>query len=1334
VNKRASRAILTGVGTLAGALTLAIAVLVVVLQSAWFKDQIRLRIISTTETVSGGRVEIQSFDYSWKDLTTTLRGFVVHGSEPAGGSPLFRAERIQVELRIVSFFRRDVDIQELRVDKPELYILVRPDGTTNIPAPRMQQSATALSDQLLKLAIGRFEWRDGWVQVDQQRIRADARADHLSAGIHYDPAQSAYSGQLSSGRLDIKSKYPLPVATAFSTDFVLGRDRLAIPSFSVSLSNSRLRGSALLAHFANPTVTTHVAADVDGADAARLMNHPQLKRGRVRVEGDASYGNKQYAFTGSVTGTGIEYDARAIRMKDVAIYSKVMVGPEVLSLQNVSLKALGAAVEGEARFRGYRDFEFRGRVSGLDVRELGRPALNQSLPWAGVIAGPVELKGRFEANGPRDVILNTNVGIAAGRGPTPISGNAHVQYRQRENRLQFDRVHLNLPNSSLDASGTLGDTLQISATTTNLADADTITPLFTADRKPLALPVQLDHGRLTFMGVLAGELRNPRINGHLGLERARYGGQLIESASGDLEIDAHHFKLTNGTARKPGLFVNGTGNIALSGWHLDRRLPLQASFTVRSADIGVIAAQLNLRTRLPIRGRADFSGNVAGTLENLQGSGRLHATGLDAEGQSIDAVSADLRLAGKEALVEHGSIRAGNASATFSAAYQRNAQNWDSGRLEARVETSGFELQKLTLAHSLVPGLAGHIETHFEARAQINLSAARPVALESLDGMTRFTNIRVDTIPYGQLSMTAATRQHLLDASFDGDLRESHVGGNAKVQLAGDYQAEGRLRVSAIRVSTIRSLVPGLQNEPLPVEGVIEGNAEFAGPLVRPEALTASAQLNRVEFAPQLPGADAKRDGLTLRNTGPLIATYKDKTATIQPFQMTAQDTKVGGSGRFSLNNGSPVDFRVNGDVNLQLLRIFDPTLTARGNSRLNAVLAGSLRNPTLTGSLEVHDASFYLADFSNGIDHANGLIRFDRNRATIQSFTAQSGGGNLTLSGFVGFNAGTPLVYHVDATAHGVRVRYGGVSSTFDANLRYSGTSQSSLLSGDITVMKAAFTPSTDVGRLFAATAAPVATPRAQNDFLRRIRLEVHVASSPTLQLTTSLSQDVQADIDLRLRGTPDRPAVLGRLSLTEGQIQFFGNKYTINRGEVNFYNPVKIEPVLDLNLETEARGITVSINITGTLEKLNVNYQSDPPLQSHEIIALLATGRTPDQVTASPGSLAATQSGGLAGPNTILGSAISPGSSRLQRFFGVTHLKIDPMLQGIEDVPQARLTLEQQISREITVTYVTNLSRTAEQIFRVEWALNPEYSVIAIRDENGLFGIDMQYKRRFK
>ena len=88
---------------------------------------------------------------------------------------------------------------------------------------------------------------------------------------------------------------------------------------------------------------------------------------------------------------------------------------------------------------------------------------------------------------------------------------------------------------------------------------------------------------------------------------------------------------------------------------------------------------------------------------------------------------------------------------------------------------------------------------------------------------------------------------------------------------------------------------------------------------------------------------------------------------------------------------------------------------------------------------------------------------------------------------------------------------------------------------------------------------------------------------------------------------------------------------------------------------------------------------------------------------------------------------------TSRMQRFFGASHLKVDPTMTGIDNSPQARLTLEQQVSKDISLTYITNLNYTAEQIVRIEWGLNKNWSAIAVRDSNGLFGIDFQYRKRF-
>jgi translocation and assembly module TamB len=386
-------------------------------------------------------------------------------------------------------------------------------------------------------------------------------------------------------------------------------------------------------------------------------------------------------------------------------------------------------------------------------------------------------------------------------------------------------------------------------------------------------------------------------------------------------------------------------------------------------------------------------------------------------------------------------------------------------------------------------------------------------------------------------------------------------------------------------------------------------------------------------------------------------------------------------------------------------------------------------------GRVELHNASVFIRDLPNGVDQANGLILFDRNRATIQNLAGMTGGGTVTFDSgsFVGFR-GAALVYRLQATAENVRYRStDGVSVTVSGTLNLVGTSESSLLSGNMTVVRAGFNPRTDVGSLLASTTTPVSS--TPNEYLRGIQFDVRVTSARSLEVQTALTHNIQADATLRLRGTPERLIVLGNVSVSSGEIEFFGNKYTISRGDVNFYNPAKIEPIIDLDLETRVRGIVVDITFSGPLNKLNFSYRSDPPLETNEIISLLAVGRAP----ATYGGLASSQITTATnvvstGSNALLGQAIAPATGRLQRFFGVSHIKIDPQLTDITSVPQARLTLEQQVSPDVTLTYITNLARTDQQIVRLEWDLSKRWSVVALRDENGAFGIDFQFRKRFK
>jgi translocation and assembly module TamB len=233
-----------------------------------------------------------------------------------------------------------------------------------------------------------------------------------------------------------------------------------------------------------------------------------------------------------------------------------------------------------------------------------------------------------------------------------------------------------------------------------------------------------------------------------------------------------------------------------------------------------------------------------------------------------------------------------------------------------------------------------------------------------------------------------------------------------------------------------------------------------------------------------------------------------------------------------------------------------------------------------------------------------------------------------------------------------------------------------------------------------------------------------------------SALAQDIQVEANLRLRGTAFNPVLLGRVAITQGEATFFGTKYSINQGTIDFLNPVRLEPILNVDLETRVRGIDVILTLSGPINKLRITHRADPPMQFSEVVQLLATGRAP---TSDP-SLSALQASRSAnvsqlGASAILGQAIAtPVSNRLQRFFGVSRLKIDPNLTGIDNRPQARVTLEQQVTKNITFTYITDVQRSNQQIVRMEWSLNRNYSLLVVREENGVVGVDVLYRKGFR
>ena len=227
----------------------------------------------------------------------------------------------------------------------------------------------------------------------------------------------------------------------------------------------------------------------------------------------------------------------------------------------------------------------------------------------------------------------------------------------------------------------------------------------------------------------------------------------------------------------------------------------------------------------------------------------------------------------------------------------------------------------------------------------------------------------------------------------------------------------------------------------------------------------------------------------------------------------------------------------------------------------------------------------------------------------------------------------------------------------------------------------------------------------------------------------------ELEAEADLRVRGTWEHPIILGHIHVLSGDLLFHGNRYRVARGDINFANPFRLDPVLNVEASTTIQQYEITLNFNGPASKLTLAYRSDPPLPATDIITLLALGQTSSEGTSR--SAGNTQS--TAGASALLSEAVSSQvGGRIQKLFGITNFRVDPALVGVATTgtgqnASARVTVQQQVTRNVTITYVSNVGSTQEQVIQVEYNVNRNISIVALRDYNGTFGIDVKIKKRF-
>ena len=1372
---RRARGIWIAAGSLAGlALVLALSA-VLVLRSDWFRERVRARIVTEVEKATGGRTEIGAFQFDWKQMRAELDGFVLHGSEPASAPPLFRADAIVVGIKVISVLKRSVDLQYLDVRRPQVYAILYPDGRTNLPAPKVRRAGKGTVESILDLAIRRFSLRDGSFEVSGQgKTPFDAQGRNLRAQFDYDKAGPRYRGQLSIAPAAFHWGGYRPVPLEVSLALAVEKNRVRIDSGRVSTGQTQAEFSGVIDSLTDFSGAFQYKVRASLAELTRTLALRTQLEGPATLVGKASFhGASDYRASGSLHAAGLLFtpdphftlhDLRAdggfnidprrivvsgLRIEGLAMASltgtnralepfpvsirmeTVVLRRKTLDASGIHIDMLDGAFEGKTQIADWRHVRLEGGVAGFDVRKLMRVYNGQSVPWDAAASGPLQLSVTFGDS--RSLQLAGHMAIAPTGTGAPVRGLIDGTYNAAAETLDLGHSTLALPSTRLDFSGVLGRQLQVHADSRNL---DEVLPAFDIQ----ALPVKLESGEAVFDGTINGQMDDPRIVGRVNATNVVWSGRTFDTLSGDVDLSAGGIAVRDGNVRQGALRAQGAGSLGMRDWTVQGAGPVSFTGSIRNAPAADLMAIAGIKN-VPIDGTIGADAKIAGTVGAPRIEGSVTATKGTLYGEPFDRFSGTLSYSGATVELANAKVAAGGKNLTLHADYQHQPGNLGNGQLRFQVDSNAMPLAQVQIVSKGYPGIGGTAELH--GSAVLDIAPAKPgqpgFRLTALNGTLTGRGLRINDQTVRDGTLTATTKGSELAAHFDSELAGSVIEGDGKWSLKDDYPGSMQLSFKRLDLERLRTWLRGRRPPGgLQIDGSVEGSLEIAGPALQPDLWKAQLRIPSLEAGPGVDLAP-KGNALALHNAAPIVISLERGVVKVESARMVGQATDLSLSGTIDLQQKNPLDLRVNGRFDLASLRDFNEDIYGSGFIDTSVTIRGALAEPQVAGRLEVKDATLNLAELPVVVSNTKGVILFDGARATIQSLSGESGGGKVTLTGFAGYGGDT-LVFHLHATAEQLRVRYPeDFSTVVNASLSLAGTNDSSTLSGHITVLRTGFNPRSDFSSILATSAAPVRTPPAATGLVGNMHFDVEIDSAPDITFQSSLAQGLQAEASLRLRGTGTNPSLLGRINITGGQLVFFGTPFTVNQGSIAFYNPVKIDPVIDIDLDTKARGIDVILNIAGPIDKLSLTPRSDPPMPFSDIVALLATGVSPtsDYATLMSGP-ASPQSMQQMGAQALLGEAIaSPVTGRLQRFFGVTRLKIDPTLTGmtgVENNPQARLTVEQQVTPEITFTYITDVTSTNPLVIQVEWAFSKKWSAVALRDENGLVGLNFVYKRSFK
>jgi translocation and assembly module TamB len=825
----------------------------------------------------------------------------------------------------------------------------------------------------------------------------------------------------------------------------------------------------------------------------------------------------------------------------------------------------------------------------------------------------------------------------------------------------------------------------------------------------------------TFDGVMLDSLRRPRIEGTFDIERLRAFDVLWGHAEGEATIENLYADVQNVRIRSDDATLDVDGRFSIGYPRADAGEQINARIQMTRWPVVDLRHAFRLDA-YDVTGVASGEYRVFGDYERPFGFGTMSILDGIAYGEAFDAFTASLRLEGEGARFDTIEVfKAGGRGA--GAAFI----GWD-GTYSFNFDAERMQVDGITLAVASGLPLAGVVD--FTAGG----SGTFDVPRYDLRGTIRDFFIGDEGL--GEVLGAVSVNGNLLTLNIEAASPRLAVSGAGRIALTSGREADLSFSVSDTSLDPyVRVFEPRFS----PFTTVVaSGNVRVTGSLADVDAIVVEAIVERV---------DMRFFDYAVRNDAPVRIAFDQHAVRIDEMRLVGDGTELDVSGLVDLHNAQ-IELRTTGLANLNILQGFASDVRGSGQARVAATFEGDLENPLVNGTMAFDNGRVRYFGLPHAVENLSGEARFDSRGLNLDGLTGRLGGGAVAFGGRIELAGYLPSRLDIRMTGEQMRLRFPeGMRSLVDATLTLQGTPEAPTLTGEVTVRSGIYTRRFDaIGDLLSLADSDVLDEVATVETTIPLRYDVRISAPSTLVMENNVVR-IEASADLQLRGTYDRPLLVGRAEIDSGELGFEGRRYTITRGTVDFTNPIRIEPFFDIETETRVRvpGQTYRITVrgTGTFDRLTTEVSSDPPLPEVETLSLLLSDVVPGQdVEFRRYTAAVTPEQQLLrerATRALTGTLSSEVGRVIEETLGVDTFQfspslVDPNEQSSRLDPAARVTIGKRLSDRIFLTYSRSLSSSrSDQLVLLEYDQTDRFSWVLSRNEDRTYALEVRRRHAF-